>query len=128
MKDKVTADSKKQKTVKTPKIVSEGKSVLQFSLTDHRKVLLLDEKEKINDLVTKFAEKISRSHNIDFIRGEVNAYYNKKNKITGFEFHFHVHFLEGNKLSATVEDKVLWNAVKKSMTKVRHQLKRDDHE
>jgi hypothetical protein len=105
----------------------DSENIQQFLLTDHHKVLLPEEKEKINILVSKFAEKIGRSHKINFIEGEVNAYYNKKNKITGFEFHFHVNFREENKLSAMVEDKVLWNAVKKSMQKVQHQLKRKEH-
>ncbi len=97
---------------------------IKFSLTDHHKVLLKDEKEKIKELVEKFAEKIGRSKPINSMEAEVSAYYNKKNKVTGFEFHFHTFFKNGKKTSAKVEDKVLWNAVKKSMEKVQHQLKR----
>jgi len=103
---------------------AKPKKMVNFSLTDHHRVLLDEEKEKIKNLAENFAEKIGRSKPVRSMKAEVSAYYNKKSKITGFEFHFHTSFKNGNKLSAQVEDKVLWNAVKKSMQKVQHQLKR----
>lgn len=95
-----------------------------FTLTDHHKVLLQDEKRKVTEIALSFASKLGRSQPIDLIKSEVNAYFNKKNKITGFEFHAHVDFKDGKKLTAKVEDKVLWNAVKKAFDKVKNQLKR----
>lgn len=99
---------------------------IKFILTDHKKVLLDDEKKKIEELVNDFSSKINRSNPIDLVKGEVNAYRNKQDKITGFDFHFHVTFKDGNTVSAKVEDKVLWTAVKKSMDKAKNQLKRKD--
>lgn len=108
------------------KVLSKIKTAkkINFSLTDHHKVLLKDEKIKIHELSQGFSEKIGRSKPIRLLEGEVSAYFNKKGKITGFEYHFHVHFTDGKKVSAKVEDKVLWNAVKKSMEKCTSQLKR----
>lgn len=97
---------------------------INFSLTDHHKVLLKEEKVKIHELTDLFSEKIGRSKPVRLLEGEVSAYFNKKGKVTGFEYHFHVYFMDGKRVSAKVEDKVLWNAVKKSMEKVQHQLKR----
>lgn len=100
---------------------------IKFMLTDHKKVLLEEEKKKIDDLVHDFASKITRSNPIELLKGEVNAYRNKQDKITGFDFHLHVSFKDGKSASTKVEDKVLWTAVKKSMDKVKNQLKRRDH-
>jgi len=96
------------------------KITIKFS--DKQKVLDKNDEEKIIDQLERFAEKYEKKNKIRIIEATVNAYHNKKGKITGFEIHLRAHFVNGKGYMTKVEDKKLMNAVNIAIDKIKSQF------
>lgn len=103
-----------KKTAKRP-------TIIPIELSDRHKILIDSETKAIHEILLKFAEKISRYIKINLIESTINAYHNKRGKITSFEFHLQVHPVRGKVLATQVEDKMLMNAVHTAIDKIKHQ-------
>ena len=103
-----------KKTEKVP-------TIIPIELSDKRKILDEKETKAIHELLLNFAEKFSRYIKLNLIESTINAYHNKRGKITNFEFHLQVFPVRGKAYATEVEDKVLLNAVHKAIDKIKHQ-------
>ncbi len=94
---------------------------IPIEVSDRHKILREKENRAIHETLIKFAEKLSRYVKINLIESTINAYHNKRGKITNFEFHLQVYPVRGKVFVTEVEDKRLMNAVHLAINKVKHQ-------
>ncbi len=103
------------------KKTDKSSTVIPIELSDKHKILIESETKAIHDILLTFAEKFSKYIKINLIESTINAYHNKRGKITSFEFHLQVYPVRGKAYATEVEDKVLMNAVHNAIKKIKHQ-------
>lgn len=94
---------------------------IPIELSDKRNVLKKKESEAVHEILLRFAEKFSRYVRINFIESTIDAYRNKRGKITNFEIHMQVHPVRGKVFATEVADKKLMNAIHSAIKKIKHQ-------
>lgn len=109
------------------KKTAKATSVIPIELSDRHKILDENENKAIQEILINFADKISNYLKINLIESTINAYHNKRGKITNFEFHLQVYPVRGKVYATEVEDKVLMNAVHLAINKVKHQADRSHY-
>lgn len=97
------------------------KPTIPIELSDKRRVLRAKDNKAIHEILIKFATKFSRYIKINLIESTIDAYRNKRGKITNFQFHLQVYPIRGKAYVAEVEDKRLMNAVHMAIKKIKHQ-------
>ncbi len=94
---------------------------IPIELSDRRKVLPEKDNKAVHEILIKFATKFSRYIKINLIESTIDAYRNKRGKITNFQVHIQVYPTRGKAYVAEVEDKKLMNAVHTAIKKIKHQ-------